>query len=165
MKALLAILCFWCVALSAQPLPVVPTVPVAPPNIRVHHTVTLAWDAVAGAQGYKVYQGVASRTYTNVVDAGTNTVCTLTNLPRGENYFAATAYISDAAGTGESDYSSELLVTLPIARSNFVFTLTMQTSANAAGPFMTLSNMPALNLTNPRAPMQFFRLLATRTNY
>jgi hypothetical protein len=161
MPRLLVILLLLGLCAQAQPLPVLPS---APPNIRMHCTVKLAWDGT-GADGYKAYQGVASRGYTNVLDVGTNTTCTMTNLPRGENYFAATAYMRGTGWTNESDYSAELLAALPIASTNFVFTLKVQSSADAAGPFMTLSNAPVLNLTNPRAPMQFFRLLATRTNF
>ncbi|HWH72342.1 MAG TPA: hypothetical protein VNT26_23475, partial [Candidatus Sulfotelmatobacter sp.] len=35
-------------------------------------SVTLAWDPSpgAGVMGYRIYQGVVSQTYTNVIDAG-----------------------------------------------------------------------------------------------
>jgi hypothetical protein len=72
-------------------------------------SVTLAWDASPGTNviaNYKVYYGVASRTYTNTVSAGTNLTVAVTNLSRGVTYwFAATAI--DNAGL-ESDYSNEV---------------------------------------------------------
>lgn len=72
-------------------------------------SVTLAWDASPGTNvivNYKVYYGVASRTYTNAVSAGTNLTVAVTNLARGATYwFAATAI--DNSGL-ESDYSTEV---------------------------------------------------------
>ena len=40
---------------------------------------TLAWDPSSGTDiaGYRLYEGVASRTYTNVIDAGIATNATL----------------------------------------------------------------------------------------
>lgn len=68
---------------------------------------TLAWTASPGAvSGYRVYSGVASRTYTNVVDVGNATTATLGGLTLGvEYFFAVTSY--DSTGM-ESDFSSEI---------------------------------------------------------
>ena len=74
----------------------------ATPNI------TLAWDASADPSvvGYKVYYGVATRSYTNSLSAGSATTMTISNLVVGATYyFAATAY--DTNGI-ESDYSTEV---------------------------------------------------------
>jgi hypothetical protein len=72
-------------------------------------TVTLAWDASLGTNviaNYKVYYGVASRTYTNSAAAGTNLTVSVSNLVSGATYyFAATA--TDTSGL-ESDYSTEV---------------------------------------------------------
>lgn len=65
--------------------------------------VTIGWDAAPGAEGYLVYQGDSTRHYTNVVDAGTNTVLHL-RMPEGDNFIALTAYNK----FGESDYSPEI---------------------------------------------------------
>ena len=57
--------------------------------------VTLAWnpDSNISVAGYRLYYGVASRTYTNVVDAGNATGVTVSNLVGGVTYyFATTAY-------------------------------------------------------------------------
>ncbi len=72
-------------------------------------TVTLAWDASSGTNvitNYKVYYGVASRTYTNSASAGTGLTVSISNLVAGATYyFAATA--TDNSGL-ESDYSTEV---------------------------------------------------------
>ena len=77
-------------------------------------TATLAWDPSAGTNviaNYKVYYGVASATYTNVVSAGTNITVSISNLVRGTTYyFAATAI--DTFGL-ESDYSTEVSALIP----------------------------------------------------
>jgi len=79
-------------------------------------SVTLAWDASAttnsGPIGYRIYDGVASRTYTNVMEAGYGLQYTVTNLVDGTTYyFAATAY--DTNGL-ESDFSSEVSCLVPL---------------------------------------------------
>jgi len=70
-------------------------------------SVTLAWDPSPNATvvDYKVYYGVATKVYTNAVDAGPTNVVTITNLASGiRYYFAATAI--DNLGQ-ESAYSVE----------------------------------------------------------
>jgi hypothetical protein len=89
----------------------------APPQ-----SVTLAWDPSPCTNliaNYKVYYGVSSATYTNVVAAGTNTTVSISNLLNSTTYyFAATAI--DSSGL-ESDYSPEvsalISVRLKIQRS------------------------------------------------
>lgn len=85
--------------------------------------VGLAWDQnnpSEGVTGYRIYYGVASRSYTNITDVGmgtnitrwpeclcpTNGCAIITNLDVGVRYyFAATAY----NGSGlESDFSNEV---------------------------------------------------------
>src|ERR1017187_6939280 len=69
---------------------------------------TLAWNPVAGnvVAGYRLYQGGASLTYTNIIAAGNVTNETVSNLASGANYFFAVT----AVGTNgqESAYSSEV---------------------------------------------------------
>ncbi len=61
--------------------------------------------------GYKVYYGVASRTYGAPIVLGKVTTCDINNLSDGKSYFVAvTAY--DSAGN-ESGYSEEASITLP----------------------------------------------------
>jgi hypothetical protein len=77
-------------------------------------TITLGWDPSTDPSvvGYHLYYGVASGTYTNMIDAGTNTSVTVSNLVPGVTYyFAVTTYT--AAGV-ESMPSSEITYTVPV---------------------------------------------------
>jgi hypothetical protein len=76
-------------------------------------SVNLAWSPSPDTNvvGYRVYYGVASRTYTNMVDVGAVTNATIGGLVEGKTYyFAATAY--NILGL-ESDYSAEISYTIP----------------------------------------------------
>jgi hypothetical protein len=79
----------------------------SPLTIFAAPSITLAWDPSPDTSvvGYKVYWGIATRTYTNSLSAGGATTLTISNLVAGRTYyFAATAY--DTNGI-ESDYSVE----------------------------------------------------------
>ena len=83
---------------------VIPPVPLGP-------TVTLAWDASAdpAVSGYRLYQGLVSRNYSIVYDAGNTNNVVVPGLLAGTIYFfAVTAY--DTNGL-ESDFSTELVYT------------------------------------------------------
>jgi Malectin domain len=68
---------------------------------------TLAWDASAGATGYTIYYGSASRNYTATVDVGNTTTAALSAFdPAAVYYLAVKAY--DGAGH-ESAFSNEVL--------------------------------------------------------
>jgi len=74
-------------------------------------SVRLAWDrnTETNIAGYRVYSGVASRVYTNMVNVGNVTTASVTNLVAGVTYrFAVTAYNTTGA---ESDFSSEISFT------------------------------------------------------
>lgn len=76
-------------------------------------SVTLAWTKSTDptVTGYAIYYGVGSRVYTNIVDVGSVTNCTIGNLKEGVTYyFAATAY--NILGM-ESSFSSECVYTVP----------------------------------------------------
>jgi hypothetical protein len=71
-------------------------------------TVTLVWDVVVGANGYRIYYRSAPGSYVQNmgegIDAGHSTTYSVTGLVGGITYcFAATAYGSN----GESDFSNE----------------------------------------------------------
>ena len=68
-------------------------------------SVTLSWDSVAVADGYKVYMGTASRTYGPATNVGNVLTYDVTGLTPGKTYyFAVTAY---KAGSQDSVYSNE----------------------------------------------------------
>jgi hypothetical protein len=74
--------------------------------------VSLAWDPVASERvaGYKVYVGLAPRTYQAPIVVGNQTAYTVDGLLPGATwYFAVTAF--DASGI-ESDYSNEVFETI-----------------------------------------------------
>ena len=75
----------------------------APPQ-----SVTLAWDPspATEAVNYNVYYGTASRAYTHVVAAGTNTTVTISNLLASITYYFAVTAVSNSGL--ESDYSMEV---------------------------------------------------------
>ncbi len=99
--------------------------------------VSLAWDPSVSADvvGYRLYEGAASQTYTNVVDVGNTTNATLTGLLQGVTYFfAVTAY--DAIGL-ESVYSNEASYSVPTpagARMQLTLDQSGQPSITATGP-------------------------------
>jgi fibronectin type 3 domain-containing protein len=76
--------------------------------------VTVGWSpepATNNVASYKVYWGVATRTYTNSLSAGTNTTFTVSNLAYSTTYFFA----ATAIGTNglESVYSNEASTNTP----------------------------------------------------
>jgi hypothetical protein len=75
--------------------------------------VTLAWDAsVSMVDGYWLYYGPASGSYTARIDVGTATTYTITGLASSQTYyFAVTAY--DRTDDVESSFSNEVGLTLP----------------------------------------------------
>ena|ERR1017187_1031548 len=76
-------------------------------------SITLAWNRSSDTNvaGYKIYAGVVSHTYTNMINAGNATNATIFGLIRGNTYyFAATAYNSLGM---ESGFSSEISYTVP----------------------------------------------------
>jgi hypothetical protein len=155
----LAVILSLCITCSAQvpPFPLLPTNRVAKPQPQA---VTLIWNPSTdpSVTGYNVYYGVASRTYTNKLDAGSATNVTVKGLIRGSTYFfAATAY--NLLGV-ESDYSSEVSYAVPLPRpkTNRVVKVWVPilSGRNVEGPW-TATNALAICLTNPPADMQFWK--------
>jgi len=73
----------------------------------------LAWNPNTdpSVAGYNVYYGGASRTYTNVINAGNSTNVMVDGLVEGKTYyFAVTAY---TYGGVESDFSDEIVYIVP----------------------------------------------------
>jgi len=76
-------------------------------------TSTLSWDAVSdpAVAGYKLHYGEVPGVYTNSVDTGKTTSCTVATLTEGKTYyFAATTY--DSKGN-QSSYSNEVSKSIP----------------------------------------------------
>ena len=76
-----------------------------PPTTK---SITIAWDPnpETDIAGYRVYYGLASRDYVEVVDAGPVTQVTF-DVPNTALYFTATAYNTSGL---ESEFSVELIV-------------------------------------------------------
>jgi len=94
-------------------------------------TVTFAWDQSTGATGYHVYKSptntftkTSAKVCTSILEP--TRICTVTNVPDGLMYYAATAY--DAAGN-ESDFSDSVSyngdTTPPVKPTNFKITITV----------------------------------------
>ena len=90
--------------------------------------VSLAWNSVSGATGYRLYYGTSSGNYASNVDAKTSTSYTVAGLTDGTRYyFAVRAYNA----TTTSGYSTEIntvvgTATAPVA--NFSATPTTGTA-------------------------------------
>ena len=82
-------------------------------TVPTGQSVTLAWNPspAANATGYNIYYGVASGTYTSMINVGTATNATIPGLVAGVTYyFAATTY--NASGE-QGAFSSETTYAVP----------------------------------------------------
>ena len=79
-------------------------------------TLTLSWNPSTSTNvaNYKIYYGMTSGNYTQVVSAGQVPQTTITGLTSGTTYFLA-ATASDDAGL-ESSYSNEIAFVVPAGR-------------------------------------------------
>jgi sulfur relay (sulfurtransferase) complex TusBCD TusD component (DsrE family) len=139
------------------------------PSAQAQNSVTLAWDPDPGSDiaGYRLYEGGASRTYTNVMDVGIATNGTFSGLASGATYFfAVTAYNTNGL---ESDYSTEVSCTVPLPTNNPpVVTLTSPAN-NAAFTALATISLAATVTANGHAitKVQFYSdtdLLSEATN-
>jgi len=77
------------------------------------NTAVLTWGAVADLDiaGYRIYYGTSPLTYTQSLDVGDDTICTVTGLSSATRYyFAATAY---STLNDESVISNEVFKDIP----------------------------------------------------
>jgi hypothetical protein len=88
---------------------------------------TLAWDASAGATGYVIHYGTASRNYTATVDVGNTTTAALSALDPAKIYYMAVTTYDDTGD--ESNFSNEILY--QPAHPSVIWTI------NAGGPKYT----------------------------
>jgi fibronectin type 3 domain-containing protein len=74
--------------------------------------VNLAWDpnTEPDVAGYRLYYGLGSRNYDQVMDVGNSTSCVVTGLEQGRTYFFAATAVNTA--NLESDFSNEVSATL-----------------------------------------------------
>ena len=94
--------------LSAVPQSGLVLPPVSPDLISAdagNGSVTLNWSTVSGAEGYKVYHGTVSGSYSQDIDAGDVNSYTVSGLGNGTTYYFAVSAFNTA---GESAVSNEL---------------------------------------------------------
>jgi len=130
-----------CVALLAAAQP-----PVVPLAVPIASTTTLAWDAYTNQPitGFRLYQGVASRSYTNSVFLPVGTTGTISSIPGITNFFAVTA----VATNGESKFSNEAVSIPSVTGTNFIH-LHAFAEMKLNGQWIRVTNYPTVTITNP----------------
>ena len=85
-----------------------------PPSGLSDRDITIAWNASPSPDvgGYSVHYGLSSGNYPNKVFVGKRTSYTLPGLAIGKTYYIAVT-THGANGTGESDFSGEIVVKIP----------------------------------------------------
>jgi len=71
---------------------------------------TLSWDAVANATGYKIFYGQSTASYTSSLSVGNVTTYTVPSLADGTTYYFA---VTATNGTTESSYSNQVSAVVP----------------------------------------------------
>lgn len=125
-------------------------------------SVLLAWDSVTGVNGYNLYWGTASQTYTNHVSTTASNAVVRGLVVGNTYYFAATSTTSSGL---ESVYSAEVSYTVPPPTpplTNVFITVQMTYATNVTGTYGPIG--APIVLTNPPSPL-FFKPSITRTNY
>jgi hypothetical protein len=131
------------------------------------YSIDITWDASTDptVTGYNVYQGGASRAYTNIVPVGLSSqpMLEFSNIQIGGTYFFAVT----STGSGlESAYSSEVSAQIP--PPNFVVVgVQVQVTDNPSqpGPWKVYADLPVITLTNPVNPAYFRSVMTiTQTN-
>jgi len=121
-------------------------------------TVTLQWDYSPDPTvvSYNLYQGGASRSYTNFYPLIFANTFTITNPGSGVFHFAVTA----SNGLLESDYSAEALWTnLPAPPvTNFLLSVSILQSGDFTN-WLTLTNLPSVLVTNSGQPVYWRALM------
>lgn len=103
-------------------------------------SVPFVWDSVPDAAGYKIYQGVSSRDYTNAIITA-NTFGRAPYFGQVTNYYAATAYSTNGI---ESDYTLEVVIAPPLPVYDLLY---IQASTNLTD-FFDLTSVPYMRITN-----------------
>ncbi len=138
--------------------------PIILPPAPATNSVTLTWvpsvDPDHNVAGYNVYYGVASRVYTNKLDAGAVTNLTVRDLGEGPYFFTATAY--NILGV-ESDYSNEAIWPEP-PLTNVIISVSAQSASAPSGPWLDVPGSNFFTATNPPG-QKFWRLKITSTRF
>jgi hypothetical protein len=120
-----------------------------PALLKVTPVATIGWVANTEPDlaGYKVYRGLAPRTYTESRDVGNVLFYVWNDLPSGTNYFAVTAY-DTAVPPNESGFSDE--VSAVISGRGFAPTITIGTGTGnqidtAVGSLSLTSYVPVVS--------------------
>jgi hypothetical protein len=118
-------------------------------------SIVVAWtpNTETNVIGYRVYHGSKPGAYDNIVDVKVPTA-TITNLAKGENFIAVTAY--DAGGL-ESDFSAEafyVLPTPPKPPTDVRLTYRILSARSMAGPW---TNVAMTDVVIPIKGAKFFR--------
>ncbi len=112
---------------------VIPSAPTLNNASAGNGQVTLSWNSVSNATGYKVKYATSSGNYTTVVDVGNVTSYNVTNLTNGTTYYFAVVAYNSAGTSGNSNEVS--------ATPNFVETATLfvkNVDYNAAGQIIKI---------------------------
>ena len=108
--------------------------------------VTVAWDAVPSATGYRVHYGYGSRSYASSIDVKNVTKFTVPGLTDGARYFfAVTAY--GGAGTKASGYSNEVSGVVSAVAAPPAAAFTATPSSGAAPLAVTFSDVSTGTVT------------------
>ncbi len=85
-----------------------------PPSGLSGRGITFSWNASTSPNvgGYSVHYGLSSGNYPNKVFVGNQTSYTLSDLDSGKTYYIVVTAL-EANGTGESDFSDEIVVKIP----------------------------------------------------
>jgi len=124
--------------------------------VNVRATVSLAWDGnpEPDIAGYRIYYGTISRVYSAVIDVGSSTTATFTNLNKDTVYFiAVTAY--NSAGI-ESPYSEELAFETPPNQTPTVAIITPVTGSAINVPSMINAAAHAADSDGLIAKVEFY---------
>lgn len=154
-------------ASKPAPVPVPPPLPmtralVAPEAIAPVQTVTLGWNTYTDptASNLKLYQGIASRSYTNstVIPLGPSST-SIPVVPGMTNYFALTAVSTNTAKI-ESPFSNEASFYSGQATNIYakIKTFVQTSTNNLFNSWTNVATFPIVTLTNPPSPI-FFRTL------
>ena len=76
--------------------------------------VSLAWSrsASSNVNGYRLYYGTSSGTYSDSIDVGDQSAFTANGLQPGQTYYFGVKAYASADGSQESGFSNEVTVTM-----------------------------------------------------